>query len=79
MPHPPLEVIEAALEWCHQRDYDPGRDYQAVFVSKDDELNPPDEDRDLWHVFFYPEAMKKFVTDFFVWVVDPDTLEVTPH
>lgn len=76
MTEPPLSVIEAALEWCRQRDYDPGKDILAVFVPKDHEFNPPDEHRDLWHIYFHPETMKNFATDFFVLVVNPHTLQV---
>ncbi|MBX9626837.1 MAG: hypothetical protein K2X82_23760 [Gemmataceae bacterium] len=72
----PAHVIEAALEWCRQRDYDPGADYKAVFVPKDHEFNHPDEERDLWHIFFHPVAMRHFATNFFTLVVDPDTLQV---
>ena len=76
---PPPEVISAAYEWCRKRDYDPGKDFRAVFVPKDHEFNLSDETRDLWHIFFYPESMKKFETNFFVLVVDPITLEVEQH
>jgi len=72
----PPSVIEAALEWCRQREYDPGKDYRAVFVPKGHEFNLSEDARDLWYIFFYPEAMKKFVTNFFVLVVDPYTLQV---
>jgi hypothetical protein len=76
MAEPPAEVIAAAYDWCRHRNYDPGVKYNALFVPKDHEFNSPDEIRDLWHIFFYPETMKKFVTNFFVLVVDPTTLEV---
>jgi hypothetical protein len=76
MTEPPASVIEAAREWCRQRSYDPGGNFRALFVPKEDDLNSPEEERDLWHIFFYPEAMKKFERNYFLLVVDPRTLQV---
>lgn len=76
MNEPPAEVISAALDWCRRQGYEAsGIQYRAVFVKKDDDLNPPDEHRDLWHLFFHPESLKHFHRDFFVVVVDPVTME----
>jgi hypothetical protein len=79
MIEPPASVIAAALEWCRLHHHESSDNYRAVFVPKGDELNPPDETRDLWHIFFYPESLKLCASDFFVIVVDPQTLQVEGH
>jgi hypothetical protein len=73
----PPQVIAVAKERARIRDYEPdGNEYDAVFVPKDDEMNSPDEDRDLWYVYFYPEFMKRAAINFYLVVVDPCTLNV---
>jgi hypothetical protein len=72
----PTEILQVAINWLQREGYAVPEHYKGSFIPFDDEWNPPDETRDLWWIFFFPDSLKTAVRDFFVIKVDPKTLSV---